>query len=487
MQSEEIARIVSEVLKRLEREEGISAAVADRPQAAAARPQQSSSCGGPVQASVDAAVQTAVRAQAAFQDLGLEVRREVIRAMRKAAIANAERLAKMAVEETGMGRVLDKIQKNLVCATRTPGVEDLVSRAYTGDKGLTLVEYAPYGVVAAITPSTNPAATIINNAISIVSAGNSVVFAPHPASFKTCVETMRLLCEAAVAAGAPSGLITTYDKPSQDNTKNLLAHPDTRVNMVTGGPAIVKVAMTVGKTCKTIAAGPGNPPVVVDETAVFPKCAQDVIFGASFDNNVLCTAEKEVIVTASARERFLSAMRQDPRAYELNASQTEALVKLVIKVGGRGCKDPVLNRDFVGKDASVLARGIGLEIPKEARLLWAEVPNDHTLVWTEQLMPFLPVTVAPDVDAAIDLAAQAEGGHRHTAAMHSTNVGNLTKMARRMQCSIFVKNGPTVFGLGLGEGYATMSIGTPTGDGLTKASHFARPLHCALVGYFRIA
>ena len=485
MQSEEIARIVSEVLKRLEKEE--LGAVLTAPAPAAAPVSPPSGCGGVVFASVDAAVKAAQVAQEAYQDLGLEVRRDIIRAMRKTAIANAERLAKMAVEETGMGRWEDKVQKNLVCATRTPGVEDLVSKAYTGDKGLTLVEYAPYGVVAAITPSTNPAATIINNAISILAAGNSVVFAPHPASFKTCVETMSLLCEAARMAGAPRGLITTYDKASQENTKNLLAHPDTRVNMVTGGPAIVKVAMTVGKTCKTIAAGPGNPPVVVDETANFPQCAQDVIFGASFDNNVLCTAEKEVIVTAAAREKFLAGMRGDPRAFELNASQTEALVKLVIKVGGRGCKDPVLNRDFVGKDASVLAKGIGLEIPKEARLLWAEVPNDHTLVWTEQLMPFLPVTISADVDSAISLAVQAEGGHRHTAAMHSTNIANLTKMARRMQCSIFVKNAPTLYGLGLGEGYATMSIGTPTGDGLTKASHFARPLHCALVGYFRIA
>jgi propionaldehyde dehydrogenase len=484
MQSEEIARIVGEVLARLEKEDlgrVLASASPEAPRASA------SASDDVVFGSVDAAVQAARRAQVVFQDQGLELRREVIRAMRKAAVADAERLAKMAREETGMGRWEDKVQKNLVCATRTPGVEDLTSRAYTGDKGLTLVEHAPYGVVAAITPSTNPAATIINNAISILSAGNGVVFAPHPASYKTCVEAMRALSAAAVAAGAPRGLITTYDKPSQENTRNLLAHPDTRVNMVTGGPAIVKVAMTVGKTCKTIAAGPGNPPVVVDETANFPKCAEDVIFGASFDNNVLCTAEKEVIVTEAAKARFLAAMRADRRAFELSASQVDQVTKLVIKEGGRGCKDPVLNRDYVGKDAAVIAKGIGLTVPEGTRLLWAEVGNDHPLVWTEQLMPLLPVTVARDVDAAIELAVAAEGGHRHTAAMHSTNVANLTKMGRAMQCSIFVKNGPTLFGLGLGEGYATMSIGTPTGDGLTKASHFARPLHCALVGYFRIA
>ena len=485
MQSTEIARIVGEVLARLEKED--LGRVLAAPQTAAAPVAAPSGCGGVVYPTVDAAVQAARTAQVVFQDQGLEVRREVIRAMRKAAVAHAERLAKMAREETGMGRWEDKVQKNLVCALRTPGVEDLTSRAYTGDKGLTLVEYAPYGVVAAVTPSTNPAATIINNAISILSAGNSVVFSPHPASFKTCVEAMSVLCEAALQAGAPRGLITTYDKPSQENTRALLAHPDTRVNMVTGGPAIVKVAMTVGKTCKTIAAGPGNPPVVVDETANFPKCAEDVVFGASFDNNMLCTAEKEVIVTEAARARFLAAMRADRRAFELSAAQVEQVTKLVIKEGGRGCKDPVLNRDFVGKDAAVIARGIGLTVPEGTRLLWAEVGNDHPLVWTEQLMPLLPVTVARDVDAAIELAVAAEGGHRHTAAMHSTNVANLTKMGRAMQCSIFVKNGPTLFGLGLGEGYATMSIGTPTGDGLTKTSHFARPLHCALVGYFRIA
>jgi propionaldehyde dehydrogenase len=479
MQSAEIAKIVAEVLARLEKED--LGAVLTASQAKAANSDSV------LFATVDEAVAAAARAQVAFAELGLETRREVIRAIRKAAVASAERLGKMAVEETGMGREDDKAQKNLVCALRTPGVEDLSSKAYTGDKGLTLVEYGPFGVVAAVTPSTNPAATIINNSISILAAGNAVVFSPHPAAFKTCLETMRVLSAAAVSAGAPSGLITTCDKPSQENTKALLAHPGPGVNLVTGGPAIVKVAMTSGKTCKTIAAGPGNPPVVVDETAHFPKCAQDVIFGASFDNNVLCTAEKEVIVVEAAKGKFLEAMRHDPRAFELNAEQLAALVKLVIKVGGKGCKDPVLNRDFVGKDAAVLAKGIGLALPPEVRLLWALVDNDHPLVWTEQLMPLIPVTVASNVDVAIALAKAVEGGHRHTAAMHSTNVDNLTKMGRAMQCSIFVKNAPTLYGLGLGEGYATMSIGTPTGDGLTKASHFARPLHCALVGSFRIA
>jgi propionaldehyde dehydrogenase len=428
----------------------------------------------------------AQKAQEAFQELGLELRRAVIEAIRKAADASAEALARMAHEETGLGRVEDKILKNRVCALRTPGVEDLQSRAYTGDKGLTLVEYAPYGVVVAVTPSTNPTATIINNTISILSAGNAVVFSPHPAAAKCCAQAMRVLSRAAVSVGAPSGLIATVLPASQETSKALLAHPGVRVNMVTGGPSIVKLAMTVGKTCKTIAAGPGNPPAVVDETARFPKCASDIIYGASFDNNILCTAEKEVIVTRAARESFLESMRRDPRAFELSSVQIDRLTQRVIQEGGRGCKEPSLNREFVGKDAAVLAGAMGIEVPPPVRLLWAEVPNDHPLIFTEQLMPVLPVTTAADVEAAIELAYQAEGENHHTASMHSTNVDYLTRMGRRMQCSIFVKNAPTLYGLGLGEGYASMSIGTPTGDGLTKASHFARPLHCSLVGAFRI-
>jgi len=436
---------------------------------------------------VDAAVSAAVQAQRIFEDHGLEVRRNVIQAMRQAALANAERWGRMAVEETKMGRPEDKTQKNILCATRTPGVEDLESRAYTGDKGLTLVEYAPFGVVAAVTPSNNPAATVISNAIAILAAGNSVVIAPHPAAAKVCQDVMRVLSSAAVTAGAPTGLITTISPASHDTTKALLCHPMINLNMVTGGPAIVKVALTTGKICKTIAAGPGNPPVVVDETALFPNCAEDIIFGASFDNNVLCIAEKEVFVVEAAKLKFFESMRRDPRAFELSAIQMDALAKLVILEGTEGSKDRVMNRDYVGRDASVLAKSIGLEVPSATRLLWGEVPREHPLIWAEQLMPVLPVTVVRDVDEAIELSFQAEGGNHHSAAMYSTHVGNLTRMGRRMQCSIYVKNAATLYGLGMGEGYASMSIGTPTGDGITKPSHFVRPLHCCLVGYFRIA
>jgi acyl-CoA reductase-like NAD-dependent aldehyde dehydrogenase len=432
---------------------------------------------------VDDAVNAAIKAQVIYQEHGLGIRREVIKAMRKISNINAERWARMAVEETQMGRIEDKTLKNLLCANRTPGVEDLESRAYTGDTGLTLVEYAPFGVVAAVTPSNNPVATIISNAISILAAGNSVVFAPHPAAEKVCLDVLEILSSAAVSAGAPIGLITTVTPSSRETTKALLVHPGVHLNMVTGGPAIVKVAMTTGKICKTIAAGPGNPPVVVDDTAIFPKCAEDIIFGASFDNNLLCIAEKEVIVIEAARIKFLESMRMDLRAFELSNSQMDALAKIAIGVETNNSE---MNREYVGHDAAVLALGIGLRVPEGTRLLWGIVPNDHPFVITEQLMPVLPVTFTKDIASAIELAYQVEAKNHHSAGMYSTNIGNLTLMGRRMQCSVFVKNAPTLYGLGLGEGYASMSIGTPTGDGITKPSHFVRPLHCCLVGYFRI-
>lgn len=478
MKQEDIAQIVSAVLKRLEQ----------NPEAArvlSAPAQEAQSAGG-VFPTVDGAVLAAEAAQTVFQDLGIEARKKILDAMRQVSVANAEKWAKMAQQETGMGRWKDKVQKNLICALKTPGVEDLSAKAYTGDKGLTLVEYSPFGVVAAVTPSTNPVATVISNAIAILAAGNSVVFSPHPASKKSVQDAVRALGAAVVSAGGPANLITTIENPTQESTKELLCHPRARMTLVTGGPAIVKVAMTAGKTCKVIAAGPGNPPVVVDDTAVFPDCAENIITGCGFDNNVLCIAEKEVICLESAREKFLAAMRGDKRGYELNAEQMEKLTKIVIQDAGPG-KEPRVNRDFVGRNANVIAKAIGLDLSDDVLVLWGVVPNDHPLVWTEQLMPLLPVTFVRTLDEAISLSVRAEGGNHHTAMMYSTHVANLTKMGRAMACSIYVKNAPSFYGLGFGEGYASMSIGTPTGDGITKPTHFVRPLHCVLVGYFRIA
>jgi propionaldehyde dehydrogenase len=435
---------------------------------------------------VEEAVKKSKLAQKIFQELGLEKRKEIIDNIRRHSLENAEYLAKLTEEETKMGRWEHKVKKNVLAAIKTPGVEDIQPvTAYTGDHGLTLVEYAPFGVIAAVTPSTNPTSTIINNTISILSAGNSVIFAPHPAAKKCSQETIRIIYDAIIECGGPKDLVLTVDPPSVEATQSLLKHPEVKMVVVTGGPAIVKVAMQSGK--KTIAAGPGNPPVVVDETAVFPKCVNDIIDGASFDNGILCTAEKEVILVESVKEKFLFFMRQEKRAYELTKEQMDQLAKLAIKEpAGPHCKEGVINRAFVGKDASVIAKSIGLHLSDYIVLLWGLVPNDHAYVWTEQLMPVLPVTVVKDIYEAIDFAVRVEGDNHHTFIIHSLNVDTLTKMAKECQGSILVKNGSSFMGLGFGEGYATLTIATPTGDGLTKAKNFTRPLRCVLVDYLRI-
>lgn len=432
------------------------------------------------------AIEAAWIAQKQLADLSLQKRKDIIENMRKYALANINVLAELAVLETKMGRVADKIEKNKLAVIKTPGVEDLNPTSYTGDDGLTLVELAPYGVIGSISPSTNSSETVINNSISTIAAGNSVVFNPHPAARKVSLLAVEILNKAIVAAGGPQHLITSVLNPTLDSGQILFTHPKIRVLAVTGGPGLVAAAMKSSK--KVIAAGPGNPPVVVDETAIISEAAQAIVSGASFDNNVLCIAEKEVIVVNKVADQLISEM-QKCGAYKLSKTQIDKLMDKIIVEPGDHSKgiEPVVNRDLVGRNANVIAKEIGLNLPDNIRLLFAEVPNDHLLIFTEQLMPVMPVTRVNSVDEAIDLAFKAELGYGHTAMMHSLNVANLSKMAKVMNISIFVKNAPSYAGLGYqGEGFTTFTIASPTGEGITSARTFTRMRRCVLANYFRI-
>jgi acyl-CoA reductase-like NAD-dependent aldehyde dehydrogenase len=437
--------------------------------------------GNGVFTTVEEAVNAAKIAEAKMRSVSLESRRKMIQAMRDISIEHAEELAKMAVEETGLGRVEDKISKNLLAANKTPGVEDLVSTTYTGDDGMTLVEYAPFGIVGSITPSTNPAATLINNSISLVAAGNVVVYNPHPSAKKVSLQTLKLLNKAIVQAGGPENVLTAVASPNLETSNQVMNHPAIRVLVVTGGGIVVKAAMKTGK--KVIAAGPGNPPVVVDETANLAKAGKDIVNGASFDNNVLCTAEKEVFVIDKVANTLKQEMIKNG-AIELKGFELDKLLKVIL-VEKDGKFYP--NRDFIGKNAEVLLAAIGKKVDSSVRLVIAETSFDHPLIWTEMLMPILPIVKVPNVDTAIEMAVKAEKGNRHTAIMHSQNITNLTKMAREIQATIFVKNGPSYSGLGFGaEGFTTLTIAGPTGEGLTSARSFSRQRRCVLVDGFRI-
>jgi acyl-CoA reductase-like NAD-dependent aldehyde dehydrogenase len=478
-------REISEIIER------VRARVADAPAAhpgAALRAEvdlaNAAELGDGVHATIDAAVAAAAAAFREYQAMGLKARYAIIDAVRAAGVANAEHLAAMAVKETGIGRYADKIAKNRLVSTKAPGPEDLEVEAVTGDRGYMATEFAPYGVVAAITPVTNPTSTVINNTISIVSAGNTVVFNAHPSAKGCSAETVRLINRAIVGAGGPPNLATAVARPTIGSARALMTHPDVRLLLVTGGPGVVKEALRTDK--KAITAGPGNPPAVVDQTADIEQAGRDIVRGASFDNNLVCIDEKTAIVVDSVADRLLRAM-VGAGAYHLKEHELRKLERVIFSQMGEPGKHGVMNPAWIGKDAGRILAEIGVRQDPEPVLLVADVPRDHSLAWTEQMMPLLPVVRVGNVDQAIDLAVRMEHGFRHTASIHSTNVETITKMARAMNCSIFVTNGPKYAGLGEGgEGFTSFSIASPSGDGLTRPRTFSRERRITVVGALRI-
>lgn len=462
-----IQSIVAEVLEQLERPAGGAG---------------SAPLG--IHASLDDAVAAARRAFAAWQGTPVEVRARVIAAIRQAILANLETISALAVEETGLGRVEDKVLKNRLVAEKTPGTEDLEPLVWTGDHGLTLLERAPYGVIAVITPVTNPSETIVNNGISMIAGGNTCVFCPHPGARRVSSLTIDLVNRAARRAGAAEPLLHSVAEPTLDVAKALLRYPGIRLNVVTGGPGVVKEALDAGR--KAITAGPGNPPSVVDETADLEQAARDLVMGASLDNNVICTDEKEVICVSLVADRLKEQMARHG-AIVLPPHQVEQVRRLVMEYEKGPRKHGGVNKKYVGRNVDVILRDAGIPCGPDKRLALCEVDADHPFLWTEMMMPVFPLVRVRHVDEAIEFAVAVEHGYRHTASMHSRNIDKLSKMARACDCSIFVKNGPNAAGLGWnGEGPTSFTIASPTGEGMTTARSFTRIRRCTLVDRFRI-
>lgn len=428
---------------------------------------------------VDAAVTAARQAFEEFRRRPLELRFKIVEAMRQVTQKHVRELSEYAVAETGIGRADDKVRKNTLAAEKTPGPEMLVPKAFSGDHGLTLIEWAPYGVIGAITPCTNPTETIVCNGIGFLSGGNAAVFNVHPTAKAVSAYHVHLLNEAIMGAGGPKNLLTCVGEPTIASAQELMKHPGTKILVVTGGPAVVKVAMNSGK--KVVAAGPGNPPVVVDETADIRRAAKGIISGASFDNNLICCDEKEVFAVASIFESLRKELKA-AGAYELSESQMSRLTRNIIDADGLHS-----NKDYVGKNVQVILDSIGVKVGDEVRLAFGVVDEKHPLVRVEQLLPVLPLVKAKDATEAIEMAHRAEQGLGHTSSIYSRNIENMHNMAKVMDTCIFVKNGPHYVGLGgQGEGYTSWTIAHPTGEGLSCVVHFVRSRRCALQDYFRI-
>jgi acyl-CoA reductase-like NAD-dependent aldehyde dehydrogenase len=435
-------------------------------------------------ATVDDAVAAANVAYRELDGMSLEGRQKIIASIRESMLEHAEELARHAQQETGLGRVEHKIIKNRLVTQKTSGTEVLTPHAVTGDNGLTLTEYAPYGVIGAITPTTNPTSTIICNTIAMVSAGNSVVFNVHPSARECSMANIRLLHHAIISGGGPANLVSAVAEPTIESAQELMGHPGIRILAVTGGSGVVRQAMTSGK--RAICAGPGNPPVVVDATADLAHAARRIVAGASFDNNIVCVDEKEVIAVESIVDELLQQMKQHG-AYLLNEGELHRVERVIFSEQRGPRQRAVVEKDLIGKNASEILKQAGISAAGDPPLLVARVPNDHPLIWTEQMMPVLPVTSVADVDRAIELAKEAEHGFGHSAGMYSRDIDALSRMARTINTSIFTKNGPFYAGLGEGgEGHCSFTIASPTGEGLTGPVAFSRLRRCVLVDHFRI-
>ena len=418
------------------------------------------------------AIEASKKAQKIVARMSMDQREAIISKIRQKIKENAEILARMGVEETGMGNVGHKILKHQLVAEKTPGTEDITTTAWSGDRGLTLIEMGPFGVIGAITPCTNPSETVLCNTIGMLAGGNTVVFNPHPAAIKTSIYAVNLLNEASVEVGGPDNIAVTVEHPTMETSDVMMKHKDIHLIAATGGPGVVTAVLSSGK--RGIGAGAGNPPALVDETADIRKAAEDIVNGCTFDNNLPCIAEKEIVAVDSIADELLHYMVNEQGCYMISKEEQDALTEVVLK--GRR-----LNRKCVGRDAKTLLGMIGITVPDNIRCITFEGPKEHPLIAEELMMPILGVVRAKDFDDAVEQAVWLEHGNRHSAHIHSKNVDNITKYAKAIDTAILVKNGPSYAALGFGgEGYCTFTIASRTGEGLTSASTFTKRRRCVM-------
>ncbi len=480
--------VVEDVLRGLGRSPVLSPAPAPSAPRSAPAPAARPAAGGRrfgVFEDVNEACTAAHDAFLQLKERGVAGRAKVVEIVKEMVTARAAEWGRFEFEETRIGRLEHKIEK-LQIVKLVPGVEWIRPDGLSGDHGITMEEHTPFGVVGAILPVTHSVPTLSGNIVNMVAAGNAVVFNPHPGGARSAALAVRAYNEAIHAALGIENLVCTVEKPTLDSFNALTRHAAVDLLCITGGPAVVGAAMKSGK--RSICAGPGNPPVVVDGTGSLEKAARAIIQGAAYDNNLLCIGEKQVFVLAAFADRFMDALRAAGAA-RLDDAQLARLTAAAFTVSkdAGGCSHAVLNRRLVGADAAVLAREAGLTVPADTPLLFAETAPDHAFVVEEQMMPVLPVVRVKTIEEAIEAARKSEHGYKHSAIIHSLNVDHMTLMARALDTTLFVKNGPSVAGLGLGgEGYLSYSIATTTGEGITNPATFTRTRRCVMVDNLRI-
>lgn len=364
----------------------------------------------------------------------------IVEAMAAAARGQARRLAELAVEETGYGNVPSKLAKNLLCA-------DLLPRRIRGLKTIgvvreipeqQVVEIAePVGVVAAILPTTNPTSTAIYKTIIALKAGNAIVLSPHPRARRSTCATVEVLKSAAIGAGAPSDLIQCIQQPTLEGTNALMRHPRTGVILSTGGSGIVKAAYSSGKPAFGV--GPGNVPVLLDESADVAEAVRKVVEGKSFDYGTVCSSEQTLVAPSGLRDQVLAELRSR-KAYLCNEQQAAALARVLLN------ERLLVNPDCVGQSPQTIARKAGFEVPPDTVILAVEirgVGKEHPLS-AEKLSPVLALLFVEDFAAGMDAceAILRFGGLGHTCVIYSQDNARVMEFARRMPAFRVLVNTP---------------------------------------------
>jgi acetaldehyde dehydrogenase (acetylating) len=375
----------------------------------------------------------------------------IVGAMAQAVTPHAEALARLAVDETGYGVVADKVQKNLFASRRvyefirpirTVGVVNRIAEKK-------IVEIAePFGVVAAIVPSTNPTSTAIYKLLIALKARCAIVVSPHPSAVRCITRTVEIMADAARAAGAPVGAVGWMTTVTLEGTQELMKHRDVAVILATGGMGLVRAAYSAGKPAYGV--GPGNAPCYVERSADLPKAASDIIVGKTFDNGVLCSSPNSVVVDVAVAEE-LRRECQSRGAYFLNDAEADLLAKALVS------PQRLPNPKLVGKPALEIARQVGIVAPPETRALIARlegVGRDHPLS-IEKLAPILSWYEVRDWQEGCERCIQIlrYGGMGHTMSIHSRNEEVILQFGLKKPAFRICVNTPTTHG----------SIGLTTG------------------------
>lgn len=399
----------------------------------------------------------------------------ILQNMVRVAEENAAKLARMAVEETGFGKVEDKIIKNQVASRdvynyikdmKTIGVihEDTVNR---------ITEIGePVGVVLGIIPSTNPTSTVIYNAMIALKARNTIVFSPHPAALKCTVEAARLMAEAAETAGAPLGTISTITHPSMGATNELMHSEEVKMIIATGGSAMVKAAYSCGKPA--LGVGPGNGPSYIERTADVKKSVEDIMLSKTFDYGTICASEQSIVVEECNRTQVVEEFKRQG-GYFMTKEETDKVCQLLFKNGH------AMNAKFVGRSPQVIADAAGITIPAGTRVLIGEqdgVGNGYPLSY-EKLTSVLGFYTVRDWKDACDLCIRLlkNCGLGHTMSIHTEDPEIVRRFYEKPVFRIIVNTPATQGGTGISTGLApAFTLGCGTWGGSATADNVT-PLH----------